>query len=1174
MPQSNDTYIQLLEILSPQRNENSDALLNQIRGRFGYQICSDVISSSQNFSQRLLLINEMRRLPEIFHNLIQDKEMQRVIERELGDDNNNYKIWMLKDIEAKIDASCRTLINIADKSWRAAVNNQSCADISLTFAIEPEDSIWWRILLIVLPHLEHKVWLTDISNPIPIHTITRFYDIWLAYLFLWTYRNDIPQNEEGQLIPLFGTEKCIHGAWYTGWDLEYVEKNKPDYNAERVCILFGPFFTENESSNKHIYPLFFRNYMQLASEMVPGWKNHNVATPSQEELEELLDARLPFPKFECKTKKDTIQNCWKKLLEFRFPYHILLKREDWEYLAAAAAWMARSEYCLLQAEVKNIRGLSISFRGWNHSLAVTCETNNFIILFKDKESNVAGCESIIAKLKESKANQAIDYPSVLFNRIRERQMHNWSIQIMGINNLMHRHTQGLSLANHEHSSRIDSVEDLFHGSGARICKHLIGITQAHNVNIYRLDYEYFPPKLIRVEGYSRLIAHWAKQDEIYEEFNKVAYDTKDPASACYQRAKGRSQIYRVAANNAAELSDSDDKNSQVLWVGYPNEWQPKSALALPIRQNGKVIGVIELNGMVEGQFSEYLKAPLLRASNLIGSFLYFNLLLRQLSRINQWVTKVDPLVIEDADQPLAELAKLLTNVFLCPLTHIWLVTDDNEIYDLKGQSVEDMWQNFRKKNNTASNRPYFDVGDEHPSVMAAPFARLALELWKNAAQENKPPPWGQFCSALYGQDVSSSENPLVDDPKLLEKALTTGLYLDNNFIEAGPVSLKSIREFIFKELKLKSIAAFPILQPVNEEEPDNSSVEILKFQKRSRKPPTHINYKFTGIVVLQDYGDSKAQLNGEIIGDYSASWQPTVEYLQYHLITLLEQLSLITHSTQQARKILMHQVRHELVGVEDRLKKWDSQLHYILEGEGREALRIALQTREKSSDKNTVLLSRRAWEGLVSLQNAVLQSDKSRNYLQLSDVAMRLGRLIGLLQSVRSYKHLQIDPGEKAQSIPLKSWLDDELKNYQGKNIQKGRYVSISGFRHEVRYEVEVIKSAWERLLKNLFSNMDKYSPYDDVWEINLANKVLTLKNHGDYSPEETPEMLMKFGVRGKRARLHQGEGLGLKDAQLAAEMLGIGFSYNILSPEKGAKNVTWHIYTLDLSHVLYTTRY
>ena len=151
--------------------------------------------------------------------------------------------------------------------------------------------------------------------------------------------------------------------------------------------------------------------------------------------------------------------------------------------------------------------------------------------------------------------------------------------------------------------------------------------------------------------------------------------------------------------------------------------------------------------------------------------MYYNLLLHQLSGINRWVTSIDPLSLEDDVKPLNDLAKYLSNVFLCPMVHIWLSTDDAIKYHLIGNNVKAFWEELEKTKQDYT--PFFDVDlsleKKNDLFTVTPFAYPALALWKEAEKTNGLPPRGQFCKALFNPNIKMTQ------PWKETEAITTGV---------------------------------------------------------------------------------------------------------------------------------------------------------------------------------------------------------------------------------------------------------------------------------------------------------------------------------------------------------------------------------------------------------------
>jgi hypothetical protein len=1172
------------EILSPVPACGSDQdRYRRITGRFGYQMLSDVISFSQNLPQRLLLLEQLEGLPRLLHELLNEPDMQRILRRELANDKKAVDQILAMgepELQARIEGSAKVVLQLAEDAWQITLGQESSTHSYDRTPNDTYDRAWWKLLLISLPHIERQIWLTEMSAPLPIHAITRFHDIWSAFILLWCYTNreefSPKQGAVEKLVsrPAFGTDACMHLSIINGWDLPSWNNpgrqqitdcdRKPD--SHQVMIVVGPYFLAGQDGNKNKYADFFRLYMELATRNVSGWSDRNTATPQREELLELVMSRLSISVAELDLRLRSIINSWKQVRALLLDPNMSLNRDDWEYVASASGWLARWQSVLASPDVQTtavkhgVAKLAISFPGWDDKMVEAllpspssrAENRSFdpvmAVLTRRLKTEIEPTAIFLEYTKRSSEYRGLDMPNVNLNRMRERQAANWSVQIMGINNLMNRHTHGASSVSSIADNGNEKAANLLRGAGGRLCQHLLSITHAHNVNIYWMDYSRFPAKLEFIEGYSRLLTHRAQRADIVAAFDRRTYVETDRTSSCHMRRRAKSQIYRVAALNEAEVLDDE---SNAIWDGFLPPLIPKSALALPIRQNGKVVGVIELNGLVRDQFSQRLLSPLLTAANLIGPFLYHNLHLRQLAKINRWVTQTDPLRLEDAHNPLEDVAKHLTNIFLCPMVHIWLCRQDSEIYELWGYNLTEPFDKYMTK---TGSRPWFRVTTTDQTTYCAdtPFSRLAVDIWR--ADTSAEYPWGQFCKGRFYDEEKST---ILD----LNSARTAGLQLFQDFVDTEDKD-RGYRRIIFRDLGLHDLAAFHLAQidPV-----ENSTVRTESGQQAEPSTPL-------GVVLLHDFGDSGAQERGELISQFGAGWEPTVEYLQQYLPTLLEQVAMFHSSVQQARRLLLHQARHELAEVERRLPKLLGQLHYVFEGEGRDVLRRVVQLGDSSSSGGQMLLPKSAWDGIKRLQDAVMATDNSRLYLDTERFAARIGRLAGKLKSVRGYNTLSVDPGEACQTIDLWTYIRDELTNRRTENIGAGRDPKPTGFRRDKMYSVWVVKTAWDRLMINLFSNMQKYSVVHRDWKIDLDGYILTLENIGVTHPDDNAKELKKPSRRGRLATSEEGQGLGLTDADLAATLLGIKLQYEIrlLPATQGIPTrVAYHTYRLNLKNVL-----
>ena len=117
----------LLDILSPPKSTSTDDRYARIAGRFGYQMCVDIIAFAQNLPQRLLLIDQLQKLPELFFELLLEENMQQVIRKVI--DSDQIPVWTIEEVQDHIERSYTQLEKIAQHAWVSAKN---CRNINTT----------------------------------------------------------------------------------------------------------------------------------------------------------------------------------------------------------------------------------------------------------------------------------------------------------------------------------------------------------------------------------------------------------------------------------------------------------------------------------------------------------------------------------------------------------------------------------------------------------------------------------------------------------------------------------------------------------------------------------------------------------------------------------------------------------------------------------------------------------------------------------------------------------------------------------------------------------------------------------------------------------------------------------------------------------------------------------
>lgn len=1220
----------------------------RIAGRFGYQMCTEAIAFSQNVPQRLLLVDQLMLLPKVIHDLLKEPEIRLIVLGELGHNVEGQGVRGKARAKRSEFIALKNGIFRADESLvRGLVTRTAEILIGLAKAAHadassliPDSSVgsipdlkdkasrlpphWLEVLDILLPHIEQKIWLTDMGAPLPAHAITRMHDQWSLFILFWCWteqaRFEKVFKSTGDILTEISF--ALSGAFFTNnFGIAVVDgwSDVPCRNGagqHQVAVVLGPmFFTDqlseqaNSEQPRHFFMArYFQIYLRLASELSVDWCHVDDATPSTEELMDAYQARFDLDVKEFRIRAESVKRAWHLLRETELPDSLLLNRTDWEACAVLAVWAARWSNILIDTSDQRASGdWILTLPDWDKTIELQ-PTDSYCSLRLTPNETVVR-PPICAALNAAKTKfQHLDMPSVTWNRFRERQAASWSAQISAVNNLMHRM-----------STRVDTVEtsqhdpwrapDFLMGFGARLCRYIASISHAHGVVLYWNDYAQTPARLRVLESYAKPYEHRAKRDNIHWYFDQEAYQPNDPLAACHRRETANSMVYRCAAMNIYVLP-SDMGGDNVMLTGFrrSNVPEPQSKMAVPIRMHGRVIGVMELFGFAPEQFNRQLRAPLRRISSLIGPVLYQTILLHQLKAIDAWVVGLPPGQIEQRHKnPLKELSALLCNIFLCPMVHVWYLSGNRAWYDLFGSNDTEMFK-WGSVHGALRWAPQFKINPINPAQSHAdrPFAELALALWgayRHDETENwsKVPPQfsgadGLMVKGLYRANCAQTryyegdanlhrESDGIAVRKRLLSATGRGILLGQDFVNSGT---RQYRDWLFKERGLAEVAAFAM---VREAVPVFNDKVTLGSQERPG-----IAREVIGVITLHDYGDTEQQMrnihnidvhdscpeSAQKISSYGSGWAPVVRHMQVHLPAVFQQIRLLKDPFNLMRSTFVHEAQHEIFQTAGYVEKLDRQLHFALKGGGYKALRKLLETMagdvidDNARSECSKLLS--------SLESAATSTD----YLNLMHQQQRLERLHARLAGGESFMALRLPSNEPQVLLPLRGSLIASVKAFDVTNRrlhrvpQWRRLVSRQGvdfLRNRDVYaewdrdgpEIMVVASIWEHVVRNLLDNMDKYTPDNMAWTFLLEpqSQRLTISNRGRYDPEQdNAELHMRFGERGRLVDGKPGTGLGLPFARDAAALLGIELRYRI-NPTVDT-GFAQYIVTLDLKNVLH----
>ena len=551
--------MKLRELLSP-TGTCADIHSLRIAGRFAYQMCTEAIAFSQNVPQRLLLVDQLRLLPKVIHDLLKKPEIRSIIHQALGrgDKSDNDEIGLavararrqefkaLKDkifkaneevVQGLVKRTAEILNELAKAAHAEAKGLGAKPDTdSLDVLKEKASNLpihWLEVLDILLPHIEQKIWLTDIGAPLPAHAITRMHDQWSLFILFWCWTErqrfeSIFSNSESMQndIPI-----ALSGAFFTdyfgiavvdGWSDVACRDGK---GGHQVAVVLGPMFFINRHSKKvsasqpphFIMARYFQIYLRLASELSVDWSQVDDATPSTEELMDAYQARFDLDCSEFEIRARSVKLAWQLLRDVEIADDLQLSRNDWEACAVLAVWVARWRSTLKETlEYKARECYILALPDWERNIEFQANYSNDSMILSQNKSETSRFVGDALNTAKTKFPH-LDMPGVTWNRFRERQAASWSAQISAVNNLMHRMSTRVDEAKTRQKNNW-SAPDFLMGFGGRLCRYIAAISHAHGVVLYWSDYAQMPARLLVLESYAKPYEHRAKRHDIHKFF--------------------------------------------------------------------------------------------------------------------------------------------------------------------------------------------------------------------------------------------------------------------------------------------------------------------------------------------------------------------------------------------------------------------------------------------------------------------------------------------------------------------------------------------------------------------------------------------------------------------------------------------------------------------------------
>jgi hypothetical protein len=1199
MPHHEVSIRDWFEVLDPA----GAALLRQdwdrerLRRLHGLQICVDVIAHVQNIPLRLFRVRSLQHLDETFVAFVEKWEAQ--IRCIITDEDHlpRGKLCLSHADAATLLREMRNPTHVATlRDWVLALAEgpaQRPANLPLHY------ETWF---LELLPHLERDVWLTDLSNPIPAHTLARMVEHWALYVLMWGWRTigpmSLDDDESTAILSAFGMEELgivIQGAFARrGRSREQPE----GLNDHPIGMLVGPFERElpglSSGDDARVERAWFADRLfrfVRSAASVPGWEDIWGKVPSANELADAFASRAPLSELEVMRRLGQAATSLRLLLDTRIDPSVTsnpdgtqgrpISRANWETIAALCAWQHRWGETIR----KCVPSSPILLKIPDHRISLLVQRptggetepgpakDDLLLLSYDTSDrhrrSLADCIDVQAAVLRARDPALwIELPSALLARTRERQHAAWTSHVIAINNLLTRHSRrdrpvGSDRTDDEGSTvataNCDEEDHLLRGYGGRVCQFLLQLARADVATINWLDYSVDPPQLRHVGDADRLVQHRAQRRSRLRQFtNWSLTPSKDGVVPAAAGRYSESQVYRCVAEGAIDparidrLAGEHGPAKVKARFDHYAEPQPQDGLSVPLLFNGRVVGVVDLESIGSiREFDTRLHTPLRRVAQLLAQAMYFQSQIWHMRRLN-WLASHRPLEQwrrhddENRYNPLRSVAHNLANIFLCPVVHIWLQDPQNpQRFKLHGYTRDSLFMPDARRLDAAPITMVPSDAPVDPVELGYPFIALAVDQWRRAPRGEEKPV-GHFVQGRF-------EDKAVTDSEYGLQAATRGdLVLGWDFVDAWKATEMGAgsdpRRRLFVTEGLTQVMAFALV--------DTSAV--------ASDP--------VGIVTL--HSPSSPQANAQ--PPWPPGWRPVVAHVQTYMLYVLMQTETIANPLDNLRRYLLHEGRNELNGVAIMVARLRSVVKRLVApdppaGHLRPWLRTTLPDLRRRAQRGNgsmgwlspvvseLQVTERMLDEVARTALPLLSPDRAENFGVLA-------RLIEVQRDLASVGHADLNRNydHETEWLNLRHQVVDALSHYEA--IFKAAGIWIDHDDLPAKAELLTSPVLWRWMLSDLSHNLGKYALPNTIIRFALLREGdgrdrhrLCIQNVSTYDPDrDRPDRLMLHGVQGS-AGLHpprelpanarisrKGTGIGVWGVSVLAKVLDMEFDISV----------------------------
>jgi hypothetical protein len=1190
-----------LDVVDPAGRALSDHdwWLQRLKRQHALQVVVDVIAHTQNVPLRLLRSGNLKRLDRTFADMLQRQGRRQQFTTILAQHGPKAaRDAALKGIDALGDPSHVATL----RDWVLSLGTDMPQDRPLSL---PEHYESW--FLDLLPHLEREVWLTDMGNPHPAHSLARMLEHWSLYTLMWAWKHveSIAEpNPAAEQQAALGTQH-----FDILFKRAYFRAGRTDPGrGHDIWMLCGPFDRSAESDAggvervdrpaEHWFYASFDRFIGNVGLKVPTWHDIRDKAPTATELLDAFASRATLSRAEARRRLDDACAAMDDLRKVELHPSAMawpddspgrtLSRANWESVAALGAWFSR-----WRASIRDVIGtdkLRLEIPGHRLSLLVHPRPDgdggaHHVTIVDAKR---AGGDAVVSDAIDFNAMRLrlrsphVETPQAFMLRARERQLALWASQASAVSSLLARYSRrdrpvgadevpGTSGSGFE----VEEVDHLLRGYAGRVCQYLMQMARADNASVMWLDYSSDPATLRHVGGADRLIQHRAERESRFQTFARMAWldaaamQVHDPGTTWEIWQRG-SQLYRAVAQGVMqplppERRIKTEGRGQIRpFFGVYAEPAPEDSISVPLLVHGRVVGAISIAGISSPrQFDPRLRAPLRLVAQQLAQAMATQAQLWQMRRLN-WLASHLPL--EQWRQhssvnnfnPLQPVAAILANVFLCPVVHIWLRDPQNERrFKLHGYTRADLLMPAEGRLPAAPSFDLDDVAPDSPAPLSRHFAAFAVDQWSQRRSGDGATCAGNFVQARLvraAAPVAGGGGPRY----CLAEAERGTLVLDDSFIEAADAP--DYRRAIFERGRLTQCMAFALV--------DASAADARPV----------------GVVSL--YANSPSDADHPM--PWPSDWRPLVAHIQSYLPYVLMQTEAIANPLDHMRRYLLHEGRNELNHVVALASSLQRDLHSLLAVDAPAGLirpwlrhngpRVAGMVKSGGSKAEVASLLSECVRVMDQLEGILDRSAESVVHLASGEFAENLAVMARLIGNQRNLAQFG-DPNTDPDFDHATEWFSPRERLQAGFDSYRGAWqqLNIKPDLDGVPRALEFLTSPrfWTLLTRDLIHNMAKYAlpnePIRVVWEGQGREGgfgVLRLSNFSTYAPLlDTPSRLGAFGARGSaplrssarsiattRASgvMREGQGIGLWGAIEIAKVLGMELAIDVKARSEG----------------------